>query len=128
MFVRDRLQIFVSNSCREFVALYDFMRYSISRIRINSYHHLLEFVCDSYVIRMQFVSNSYKQFLNTINSYQNHISNSYKQFVSNSYHNSYRNQTIRKQFLTLVRLYELNPMTPFTHMIEFVSIRIKLKR
>ena len=114
------------------------MRYSVSGIEINSYRHLLELVS----IRMQSVCDSYAIFIKFIlairkhNSYQGHISNSYTQFVSKSYqirikfvsiscHNSYRNQTVRIQFLSLVRLYELSRITLFTHTFEFVSIRIK---
>ena len=76
---------------------------------------------------MQFVSSSYKQVVNTIR-----IKIIQKIGMHNSYQiriiNSYRNQTIRIQVSSLVRLYELNRITPFTHTIEFVSIRIKAIR
>ena len=58
----------------------------------------------------QFVLNPYTQFVSK--SYQIRIHNSYQnriKFVSNSY----RNQTIRIQFVSLVWLYEFNRITPF---------------
>ena len=104
------------------------MRSSIGRIRIDSYRHLLEFVYNSYVIRMQFVSNSYKQFVNTSRNTIVHairIHNLYQIRIiiriksNNSYTILISCAAIRiKSYNTFSRIYT----------IEFVSIHIKAIR